>query len=338
MHSTLFALGILAAAAAPAAPSDLVTITSPQGAKVAWTLPGTLLMPNAKTQACVIFFAGSGPTDRDWRSPMIPGSVGSAKLIADALHAKGVGSLRFDKIGSGANMKPLEVLSVPHYVDEAVAAYELMAAKQECQKVFFLGHSEGSLHALGAAVAKQGDHKFGGYISMSGPSRSLLDTAISQIHAAHAKAGDDLSIVDADLKTFREAIVKGNEESPDLSAIPEAQTLWFAAHDPKQSAVVRSLLVADPLASAKKYTGRALVLNAANDIQVPQSDAKALFEAIASKPDAKKHAEIAAANHVYRKEPKANLAGAEAVQGYCAADRPLADGVVDAITAFVTAK
>src|SRR4051812_32614144 len=216
MHSTLFALGILAAAATPAAPSDQVTISSPAGAKIAWNLPATLLMPNAKTPACVVFFAGSGPTDRDWRSPLLPGSVGSAKLIAEALHAKGIGSVRFDKVGSGANMKPLEVLSVPHYVDEATAAYELLASKQECQKVYFLGHSEGSLHALGAAVAKQGDHKFGGFISMSGPSRSLLDTAISQIHAAHAKAGDDMEQIDADLKEFREAIIKNNEESPDL--------------------------------------------------------------------------------------------------------------------------
>jgi hypothetical protein len=48
-----------------------------------------------------VFFAGSGPSDRDWRSPLLPGTNGSGAQLALALQARGVGSIRFDKVGSG---------------------------------------------------------------------------------------------------------------------------------------------------------------------------------------------------------------------------------------------
>ena len=51
-----------------------------------------------------MFFAGSGPTDRDWTSPLLPGTNGSGAQLALALQARGVGSIRFDKVGSGVNM------------------------------------------------------------------------------------------------------------------------------------------------------------------------------------------------------------------------------------------
>src|SRR6266705_3052736 len=93
-----------------------------------WTLPSTMLLPEKGPAPCVVFFAGSGPTDRDWNSTQLPGKNGSAKQLAQALQAKGVGSIRFDKVGSGVNMpksaapedlKMLSVLSMKHYVDEA---------------------------------------------------------------------------------------------------------------------------------------------------------------------------------------------------------------------------
>jgi len=34
---------------------------------------------------CVVFFAGSGPTDRDWLSPLLPGTNGSGRALADGV-------------------------------------------------------------------------------------------------------------------------------------------------------------------------------------------------------------------------------------------------------------
>ncbi len=174
---------------------------------------------------CVVFFAGSGPTDRDWRSPLLPGTNGSGAQLALALQARGVGSIRFDKVGSGANMpksaapddlKMLDVLSLAHYVDEAEAAFDELAGRDGPGKIFLLGHSEGSIHASSAAVAKQADPRFGGFISLSGPSRSILDTAIEQIRAIHVKAGSDATVVDAALEDFRAAMLAPDAPAPDL--------------------------------------------------------------------------------------------------------------------------
>ena len=102
-----------------------------------YTLPSTICLPARDGAApCVVFFAGSGPTDRDWRSPLLPGTNGSGAQLALALQERGVGSIRFDKVGSGVNMprsaapadvKMLDVLSLAHYVDEAEVAFDELA-------------------------------------------------------------------------------------------------------------------------------------------------------------------------------------------------------------------
>src|SRR5262249_57633727 len=94
----------------------------------------------------------------------------------EGLAGKGVGWLGFDKVGSGTNQGPLDVLSLAHYVAEATAAFDFLAARPECSTVYLLGHSEGSLHMTSAAVTQQDSARFGGLISMAGPSPRLPPT------------------------------------------------------------------------------------------------------------------------------------------------------------------
>ena len=228
-----------------------------------FTLPSTVSLPAGDgTVPCIVFFAGSGPTDRDWTSPLLPGRNGSGAQLALALQTRGVGSIRFDKVGSGVNMpksaepadlKMLDVLSLAHYVDEAVAAFDELANRDQCGRIFLLGHSEGSIHASSAAIAKQADPRFGGLISLSGPSRSLLDTAIEQMRAMPIKAGADAAVVDNALEDFRAAMQRPDAPAPDLSALPEvAGVLWQATHAPQQLRVARELMLADPTRSAAR--------------------------------------------------------------------------------------
>jgi hypothetical protein len=304
----------------------------------AWALPGTLVLPaHTAPVPCVIFFAGSGPTDRNWLSPLLPRGTGSAALLAEALRARGVGSLRFDKVGSGTNMKPLDVLGLGHYVDEARAAFEFLTARPaDCASVTLAGHSEGSLHMLSAAVALQDADRFGGFVSMAGTSRTVLAAAIEQIRNARMKQGADPAVLDPALAAFREAMSDPGSRAPDFAAIPEASTLWAAARDPRQARAVRELLFADPLDVAKSYRGRALVLTAEHDLQVPRLDADRLFAALGSPAAAKSEVAIANANHVFRLEPESPSAidPAAAGQAYTNPARPLAGGVVDALAAF----
>jgi pimeloyl-ACP methyl ester carboxylesterase len=311
-----------------------------------YSLPSTISMPASDDAApCVVFFAGSGPTDRNWTSPLLPGTNGSGAQLALALQARGIGSIRFDKVGSGVNMpksaadlKMLEVLSLAHYVDEAVAAFDALANRDGSGRIFLLGHSEGSIHASSAAIAKQADPRFGGFISLSGPARSLLETAIGQIREIAIKAGGDPAIVDQALGDFRAAMLDPEAPMPDLSALPVAEGLWQATHSPAQQQVARELVFADPLASLHAYRGRALVVSAANDAQVPGFDADAIFATLGSSAKDKARLTIANANHVYKSEPRApsTISQAEIVAGYADENHALADGLVDAIVGFVT--
>ena len=311
-----------------------------------YTLPSTITLP-ARDDAApgVVFFAGSGPTDRDWTSPLLPGTNGSGAQLALALQARGVGSIRFDKVGSGVNMpksaadlKMLDVLSLAHYVDEAEAAFDELASRDGSGQIFLLGHSEGSIHASSAAIAKQADPRFGGLISLSGPSRSILDTAIEQIRAIHAKGGADAAVVDRELEDFRSAMLEPDAPAPDLSALPEAAALWQATHSPVQQKVARELIFADPLASLHAYRGRALVVSAANDAQVPGSDGDRIFAALGSDARDNVRVTIANANHVYKVEMRApsTISQGEIVAGYADEGHALADGLVDAIVGFIT--
>jgi pimeloyl-ACP methyl ester carboxylesterase len=316
-----------------------------------YTLPSSLSLPASDGAApCVVFFAGSGPTDRDWTSPLLPGKNGSGGQLALALQTRGVGSIRFDKVGSGVNMpksnapadlKMLEVLSLAHYIDEAGAEFDELANRDRCGKIFLLGHSEGSIHASSAAIVKQADRRFGGFISLSGPARSILDTAIEQIRAIGVKAGNDAAVVDKALGDFRTAMLRPDAPAPDLSDLPEAAgLLWQATHSPLQQKVARELIFAEPLATLHAYRGRALVVSAANDAQVPGSDADKIFAALASDVKNKTRVTIPNANHVYKSETRApsTISQSEIVAGYADDDHALADGLVDAIVGFVTAQ
>jgi len=314
----------------------------------AYVLPSTVTLPAGDHPApCIVFFAGSGPTDRDWTSPLLSGRNGSGAQLARDLQARGVGSIRFDKVGSGVNMPRsaapadlamLDVLSLAHYVDEASAAFDELAGRERCGRVFLLGHSEGSIHASSAAIARQADPSFGGFISASGPSRSLLETAIGQIRVMRHQAGAEPAPTDAALEAFKAAMQDPDAPTPDLSQLPEAAALWQATHTVGQR-VARELMLADPLASLPAYRGPALVLSAANDAQVPESDGDRIFEALGTEPRHKTRVTIPDANHVYKAEtrPPSTIAPAEVVAGYADDDHPLADGFVDAIVRFVTA-
>ena len=319
--------------------------------KPGYSLPSTLSLPASEGAApCVVFFAGSGPTDRNWTSPLLPGKNGSGAQLALALQARGVGSIRFDKVGSGVNMpksntpadlKMLEVLSLVHYVDEAVAEFDELATLDRCGKIVLLGHSEGSIHASSAAIEKQADPRFGGLISLSGPARSILDTAIEQLRTIGIKAGADTTVVDKALEDFRAAMLRPDAPAPDLSDLPEAAgLLWQATHSPLQQKVARELIFTEPLAAVHTYRGRALVVSAANDAQVPGSDADKIFAALGSEGKNKTLVTIANANHVYKSETRApsTISQAEIVAGYADDNHALAAGLVDAIVGFVRAK
>ncbi|PYI65023.1 hypothetical protein CVV68_19855 [Arthrobacter livingstonensis] len=60
----------------------------------------------------MVLVAGSGPTDRNGCSPLLPARNGSGRLFADALADSGIASLRYDKRASG----PHAAVNVPQLI------------------------------------------------------------------------------------------------------------------------------------------------------------------------------------------------------------------------------
>ncbi len=87
-------------------------------------IAGTLSLPASAKKAVpvVLLISGSGPTDRDGNSAMLPGKNNALKLLANALAARGIASVRYDKRGIGASASAMGAekdLRFDMYVDDA---------------------------------------------------------------------------------------------------------------------------------------------------------------------------------------------------------------------------
>src|SRR5437764_292302 len=130
--------------------ADSLEITWPLDAT---TVYGTLVSPSGTGPfPAVVMVAGSGPTDRDWNSPLLPGSNGSARLLAEALARAGIASLRYDKRASGPHARenvPLLIgkMSMQSHVDELAGAVRTLASHKYVHsgRIFALANSEGTL-------------------------------------------------------------------------------------------------------------------------------------------------------------------------------------------------
>lgn len=278
------------------------------------TLRGTLLVPTGAEQPPVaLIVAGSGPTDRDGNSPLLEGRNDSLKLIAEGLARRGIASLRYDKRGvagsAGALASEADV-RFGDFVSDAVAWLELLAADERLGDRIVIGHSEGSL--IGMLAAEEAGAS--AFVSVAGPGRSAADVLRTQL-AAQLPA--PLLEEAADVLAALEAGETVDEVAPELASLfrPSVQPYlvsWFA-YDP-----------ADAIARLEMPV---LIVQGTTDIQVGVAEAELLA---AADPDAELVL-VEDMNHVLKEVPE----GDDPFASYGDPTLPLADGLVDAIAAFV---
>jgi uncharacterized protein len=149
----------------------------------------------------VLLIAGSGPTDRNGNSALVPGPTDTLKTLADWLSEDGVASLRYDKLGSGkTGLGPYaadpDAIGISVFEQESVSALRFLAKETDVndRALGVFGHSEGALFALlmatGHAGATPPIHALGLIEPLSLRYLNLVTYQVDADVVAQEKAGD----------------------------------------------------------------------------------------------------------------------------------------------------
>lgn len=241
------------------------------------TLHGTWLVPEVPApMPIVLIVAGSGPTDRDGNSTALPGRNDSLKMLAEALAARGVASLRYDKRGVGRSARPgqKEVdLRFEDYVNDAANIVDIMREDRRFKNITIVGHSEGSLIGMLAAQLSEAE----GFVSIAGPARGASAILRDQLRPQLAPVAD----LWTGAETVIAALERGETMAPPraIAQVPGLAALFRPSVQPYLISWFRYV----PSVEIAKLEVPVLIVQGTTDIQVPVSEAEALK---AAKPSA----------------------------------------------------
>jgi predicted alpha/beta hydrolase len=278
---------------------------------------GSLRMPaNVNGQVPVaLIIAGSGPTDRDGNSPGPAGKRNSHRMLAEALAAEGIASVRYDKRGIAASaikdQKEVDMRFADLVVDAAAWITQLRNDAR-FSSVTVVGHSEGSLIGMLAARVARAD----AFISIAGIARRLSDVLRDQLKAQP---------LTPELVTVSETILQGLEAGKTTATVPP---VFNALYRPSVQPYLISVFAYRPSVEIAALRVPTLLVQGTTDIQVPVTEAEALK---AARPEATLRV-IEGMNHVLKTAPADRAAN---IATYSDPDRPLSDGLATTLTSFI---
>ena len=257
------AIAVSPAVAQPATDAKASADSSIELSVTGGTLHGTLLLPEAAgTVPVALLIAGSGPTDRDGNSAMIPGKNNALRLLAEGLAKSGIASVRYDKRGIAESSKAMTAesdLRFETYVDDAAAWCTHLRGDKRFSRVVVVGHSEGSL--IGMLAAKQ--CQAAGYVSLEGVGRPAPDILRLQL----------ASKLPPDLAAGNEQILRSLEQGKTVEKVPSP---LLALYRPSVQPYLISWFKYDPAKAIGELRVPVLIVGGTTDIQVGVEDAKKL--------------------------------------------------------------
>lgn len=226
------------------------------------TLHGTFCFPadtgkQTVGKPAVLIISGSGPTDRDGNTALMPGKNNSLKMLAVGLAENGISSLRYDKRGVGKSRIP-DVNEADHVFDDliedAVHWAEKLKEDPRTGEIIVLGHSEGSL--IGMIAAKRTDAA--AYIGIAAPGRPIDDVLEIQ-----------LSNLPPALKTESDRILRLLRRGETTEDVPEA---LLSVYRPGVQPYLISFMRYDPAEELAGLNIPVLLIQGGKDLQVFEQD------------------------------------------------------------------
>lgn len=283
------------------------------------TIHGTYRHQGTSGPAALLI-SESGPTDRNGDNKVV-GPVGNMRQLAETLSDKGVASLRYDKIGTGATKlgpyekKPTEVVSGV-YTSGAAAALRFLAGQPDTDdaKLSIYAVGEGAIHAM--TLAGAGDPKVHSVALFQPLSGRYLDIITNRV-----RAGGAPDVLAAWLAAVDEIRTKGTVPAK----LPEG--LGAIVNPGNLKAIIEADKI-DPLQLAAALPAGMPVLLTCSD-----SDAQANCETERPLIDALGHTALTVVrlkgvNHVLRDDPTDSIAN-------YGKPGSLSPQVVDAVGGFV---
>jgi len=273
-------------------------------------IDGTLLIPNKITKPnLAIIIAGSGPTDRDGNQNFL--KTNNLKKLAIGLTQNNIASFRYDKriVKQIRKNNVDKNITFDDFVTDAVSVIDYFKKTNKYNKVYIIGHSQGSL--VGLLAAKD---KTDGFISLAGAGQSIDTIILEQIE----KTAPQFT---ADTKRVFESLKKG-ETTKDypvaLSSIFNIETQPF----------IMNWMQYQPVELLRDLKLPSLIINGTKDLQVSEAEAELLHKAS----DKSELKIIENMNHVLVTIEGGDL---ENSKSYNESQRPLAEGLVKSIVTFI---
>lgn len=223
-------------------------------------IDGTLVTPTSKTNTLAIIIAGSGPIDRDGNQNFM--KTNNLKKLAENLSKNGIATFRYDKrtvkqIRKG-NIDPN--IKFDDFINDAIAVVGYFKKQNSYDKIYIIGHSQGSL--IGMMAAKQ---DVDGFISISGAGQPIDDVIIEQVQKTAPMFTEDAKRVFGVLK-------KGKTTSDYPAALA-------SVFDISIQPFMANWMQYNPQEEIKALEIPTLIINGTKDLQVSIAEANLLNDA-----------------------------------------------------------
>lgn len=283
----------------------------------------------------VLLISESGATDRNGDNN-VAGPIGNMRQLAEYFSDRGVATLRYDKVGTGATGlgphagSPSDVGSAV-YTDGAKAAARFLAGQSGTERISVYALGEGTIHAMMLA----GDtspgappiHSMGLLQPLSARYLDLISGRVRADVAAAVRSGAKTQQQgDQTVAAWQAAVQQVRSTGTAPETLPDGLT---AILNPGNAKAVAEADAIDPLELAARIPDGTPVLLTCSD-----SDGQADCAGIGPLAEALRHTDLVlvrlkGVNHVLRDDPT------DSVANY-AKKGPLSPQLTDALNAFVT--